>query len=1324
MSNYCVFRPSKGVEVFDRLKKEFGYNIAREVFVRAAVNSQFKSDFKNTLRLTPEGVVTFDSLMSNKVVQDYIGETRVINSLENTYEDLEDTRENYGRLLESAYHFNTTNDSRNNYVATVERKDNNTIGIKISRKNEATVNRFNSQYSSYALNRRLANIFSSIGVTVGALSQAEMAAGRAGVTDFSKAKEIAAGFVSLIRVANNMEGEQALPEEFAHTIIGIFRNSPLVERCLNALTSSPNALEKVLGDDYNDVVQFYTDSEGNVDYSMVAEEALGHILRDNLLKEQLQTNVPRPSLFKRLIDWVKNQFKRFSEDDVRQAIIDSDVAMGELARNMLSGLMEINKEDIANAQREAQLNKLSDRIERNMDILKKVRDVEVKRDKITHEKSEATQITIADLNKYMKEGADTAQGIMNYAYEAVQRLKALEGSLNRIKTNADTPSDEIFKTLRYCRTYIKSYGVFIDDMAAAMNAENLEEDNMFDREFRFGDSSFTLRSVISELNMLSKQLGEEFISVAVPAFAEFLKPFYGEPFRIPSGRRAGEIVTVEDLIAEAKNGDISLLDRWLDAASDSGDALIQLFDKVIQNHKEKARLETMEHFRTIWALRKKAEDLGITDFEWMFEKDATGRKTGNYVSDANYGEFKRQRREFEEYLNEKYGKNPSGDAAQQKIAERKRWREENCTSVTGPYLPNPKKFPSARLTDRQRDILSEFIALKFKFDSKYPDNRVDLNKAIQMRKYGGQRLIDNVAHLGRTYENIKEIVANAVTRREDDDQLFGDETTRGLVNFEGKEHLTLPILYNTRLQNPEELTTDVFGSLMAYAYAACNYEQMSECVDPLEIGRVLVAEKRKIPETRGSKVIKEKLQHKGIQITSDVQKTATNIEARINDLMESQVYGRYLKDGGTLEVLGKRVSVNKITSLALKFSSMTQLGLNAVANLANVATGLAMTNIEAVAGQFFTAKQLAKADATYAANIVQFASELGSRTKSSPLALYNELLNIKQDFSEKARHSIQKKNLLQRVFGANIAFLGQTCGDHWLYSRIGIAMGEGIEVYVNGKKMNLWEAAIAATVEKDGFKMVDRNLIKDKNGEPVDIGRISRRIAKVNQYCFGVYNDEDANAASRVALTRLLQQYRKWMKIQYSRRFQKGQMNLTTEIWEEGYYRTLGRITNELLRGERQWGQQLTEDEKYNIRRSLFEIFQTFAVFALCNWVEWPDDKDRPWLMKLGELIARREAHELGGLTPSTVMLQEMLKTFKNPLPVTSWAQNGFNLINSAMTPSDWVEELQSGPYKGMTKFEKNLIKSPLPFVPWYNQIRRFTGDLDTSIQYYMRPAT
>jgi hypothetical protein len=74
-------------------------------------------------------------------------------------------------------------------------------------------------------------------------------------------------------------------------------------------------------------------------------------------------------------------------------------------------------------------------------------------------------------------------------------------------------------------------------------------------------------------------------------------------------------------------------------------------------------------------------------------------------------------------------------------------------------------------------------------------------------------------------------------------------------------------------------------------------------------------------------------------------------------------------------------------------------------------------------------------------------------------------------------------------------------------------------------------------------------------------------------------------------------------------------------------------------------------------------------------------------------------------------------------MPSASWELDIFNVINSALTPSDYVEELQSGPYKGMTRFEKNLIKSPLPYVPWYRQIKKFTGDLDTSIAYYVRPS-
>ena len=102
--------------------------------------------------------------------------------------------------------------------------------------------------------------------------------------------------------------------------------------------------------------------------------------------------------------------------------------------------------------------------------------------------------------------------------------------------------------------------------------------------------------------------------------------------------------------------------------------------------------------REIWALRQEAENAGITTFDWMFERDSNGRKTGNYVSAVNYGKFDEARKALEDRLDEKYGVNPTGEDAKKKIAERTAWRKDNCTEVVGPWEPNPEKFPGEKLT--------------------------------------------------------------------------------------------------------------------------------------------------------------------------------------------------------------------------------------------------------------------------------------------------------------------------------------------------------------------------------------------------------------------------------------------------------------------------------------------------------------------------------------------------------------------------------------------------------------------------------------------------
>ena len=65
----------------------------------------------------------------------------------------------------------------------------------------------------------------------------------------------------------------------------------------------------------------------------------------------------------------------------------------------------------------------------------------------------------------------------------------------------------------------------------------------------------------------------------------------------------------------------------------------------------------------------------------------------------------------------------------------------------------------------------------------------------------------------------------------------------------------------------------------------------------------------------------------------------------------------------------------------MKGSSTAMLGFNFLANLANVTTGVAMQNIEAAASEYFTASQLASADAEYIKLLPEYLSELNNRNK-------------------------------------------------------------------------------------------------------------------------------------------------------------------------------------------------------------------------------------------------------------------------------------------------------------------------------------------------------
>jgi hypothetical protein len=1331
----CVYAPKKGVKTFYKLKSNFGYSSACKIY-NISTNPKFIQDFKDTLSLDAEGVPTYASLMKNSVIKNFLGKDTVIRELNKHFPKRDDTIDNYKLALVDALNFNRTDENSDKYVATVETNDDGKIAVSVKEKTAETAKEAAGQQATRVLNDKIVSILEPLGVNIGMLTDEEVGAGRVGVTDFSTAKRIAEDIVSMIKLANNTEGYKALSEEFSHLIIGAMRTEPLISRSIKSLADNPDVLMNILGeDDYYDTLNYYEGYDNAM--QLVAEEALGRLLQTSL-KEQLSEKTQPSNLLRRAFNYIVNKFKKMNFNDVERSISDAQIVMNTMAEKIMSGTFMLSKENIAKSQREASFNALSKKIQRNIDILNNAINTEVKRYKITNPTSERKEAIKKDIDALKKQAADkehTVLGLLNYAKQAVDSFKSSSLVLDNIGTETDIPKK--FKTLRGIRVTIDSYSKFIKELNDAYNEET-DEDSDFKKEFTvetpLGKEVLNMSELIKDLNTQSQLLTSKYLKTVLPAFAQYLEPILGKKIATSMKDSAGNEITVEELLTKASS-DISFLDRWLDSMADSSDVLLQAFDEVYKRAVDKSRLESIKEFKEIQALRQEAESYGITSYEWMFERDKEGNKTGNYISEINSTQYYKDLKDESDKLDKKYGKNPTDkDKVSAKAEERKAWlREHAVRGIDGRYYANPRVYHNRdfnKLTAHQKIIWKKFLEFKAKHDIKYSEDTNNL-KAIQIRKDGIQRFIDSASSPSSIWTNIKDNIASTFLERADDDSIYGDKSRRGLTDFNGKEFMVLPKLYTNSLENSNELSTDIFGTLIAYTASTNNYEELDKIVDPLETGRTLVQEARQVQSTRGNKIVNETFKAAGVEVKNTVfDPKGTNIEKKLNDFMESQIYHKYLKDSGTFDVFKKAVNKNKLTSWFLGLSSTAQLGFNFLANEANVATGVSMQNIEAAAGEYFTAKELLIADKEYTKYIGAFVSELGSRNKKSKLALFDELFDIRQNFSKSGSHKNMRSNWVARLFGEDIQFIGQDGGDHWLYNRTAIAMAKHEKVKVPGKgTISLWDALTISNVFKDNNSIKQMTIPEGTttaNGELFDIHKFTRKVAHVNQTLFGIYNDEDRMAANRVIMGRLIMQYRKWMKPQFNKRFQKAQYSISTEQWEEGYYVTFAKMINNLVRGKVQLGEQwhnMSNHEKANIKRVLAEVAQFFAVWLLANIIEWPDDKKRPWAMKFAEYSSKRLVHELGNLTPSTTMANEILKTVQSPAASISMVNNIVNLIGSAIDPRDWTNEISTGPYKGYSTFEKNLYRAPIPGVMQYKQVDKFVNEIDNSIQFYARPS-
>lgn len=1291
-------------------------------------STNFIQNWNPRLVMDDNNEPTISSLLKKTNLKDVINTQKVLKKLNNDIGHYHKTGrvklylnndKNYRELVQRAIQFNTSSEFREDYVASVEKvldSESNRVYISPVIRVRDKMNSINADNMAYNfnLNNRLRDILAAHGISIGALTDLEKRRGVSGVTDFSQAKDAATGLIEMIRLAEGIKGERALPEEFAHFAIEAMGDTPLINRLINNLSSN-GLIGDILGGDYD---TYYTLYKG--DEAKLAKEAAGKLLAKHLLQQEAIPSAPYKNLLERVINAIKNFFRSLDASSIQKAMIEADRDFGKMAKDILTGQLD-DVIDVRNIASTEMYYNTQERVGRDKRLLQDIINNELKRLKIYEKRNPNSQFSANQrllIDKLEIELADNneIEGIYAFLDNALEELQKVSNRLEVLRNTPASNLNERAKVLRDVRNYMYSYQRIADSVRQALREEEKETDN------RYGQR---VRVALDNVSRLLDDLSVDYNTLTMPLFVDFIKPFVGDSIMVPFGKYKGKTMTAESLVKIADE-DISFFDRWLDSMADSSDYMLKVMDQAVKRSKENARLKTIDVQKQLQAATIKLEQAGIKTTDWMFERDSKGNLSGNYISEINHALFRERMRIMFKSLNDKYGRNPVGQDAENYNKERKAWFDANMEVVDGKRQPKMSIYASMeyrKLNKAQKEYYNTIMDIKAKLDALLPDKYTKLTNAVAIRK----DLLERVKSSDGVKSGAKQIwesIKDEFIRRSDDTD-FGDKAT--VKDFEDREVQMLPIYY-TKLkegESPNDLSTDIVSTLTAYAAMANDFDEMNKVIDVLEVGRDLLRE-REVTQTRAGKPLVEKFKAVGRKVESKLTKTGdkSRFMERLNDFFEMQVYGRYMADEGTF---GKtNIDKGKVANFVNRMTSTNNLALNILSGISNVATGKVMMRIESMAGEFFNEKNTLKADRVYGQELPKFLAELGNRVKTNKLALWDELFNVMQEYEKDVKEvNFDRKTWFSRMFGTSALFFMNNAGEHWMQNRTSLALADAYKMKApNGKITNLWDAMEVVYIDPNNKKLGAKLQVKKgytkADGSTFtndDIRKFSRKAAAINQRMHGIYNKADRSAVQRLAVGRMGIMFRKWIKPSLNRRFKSATYNYDLEAWTEGYYLTTGRFLNQLFQDLRKsqfdissrWN-EMTKTERANVIRAITEVSHFLAVMAAIGLIEWSDDRDRPWLVKMVEYQLRRLYTELGALTPTPAMVQEGLKILKSPAAGVNTVEKALNLLD-LLNPFNYEtfngEDaiLQSGPYEGKSKAQQSLLKSPL--APMYNTVLR-----------------
>lgn len=619
-------------------------------------------------------------------------------------------------------------------------------------------------------------------------------------------------------------------------------------------------------------------------------------------------------------------------------------------------------------------------------------------------------------------------------------------------------------------------------------------------------------------------------------------------------------------------------------------------------------------------------------------------------------------------------------------------------------IPNPKYFDNSAA---YKKITSD-PKLKALYDALV--DVMDLsNSKIGFLRYANKYKLPQIEGGSwtqiRSKDNFLKGIAYAAqdlyTVKDDDDRYMIENAKRS----DGSLVKLIPTRYIKMLDNPDAITNDVVGSIIHYYKMAVNYEKMSEAAPELELALDFVS-RMDFKDKKGGKI-------------SGVESKTYD---KMKDLMDRFVYGME-KDAKEVDVKlpkGKHVklSIDKLVNNLAAYTRIQGISQNLNVILTGLITNKIQNRLEAMSGIYFGNEELAKATKTLLPAYVDAIKNIGKANNKNKVLCYLEFLGVVRD-NEQTFSKLNQSRLL-RALNQHYWYFGHEIGDIITKGKLALSVAffnkydpetgkfvnknQFLRKFKDKKKGKAAWKALNITFF-DAFEVKDNQLVvRPEYAKIVDektLNRIKNTTKQIATRIDTQLTDLDKSKLHSTLIGQLLLIYRNFILVNLQTKFlTKRQFNYSTGMWSEAqipaayeyikrHYFDKSKI-DQLRELYKDHYDELDDYEKGCLKRITYEfLFSTLGFWLISSVIRAMADEDRDnwWKQEAAYLTLRASLETRGNVLPIEVF--NMLNA-----PTAAWSTLQYWGDLTTVALQDPTEEINKGPYRGLNRLQRSLIKA------------------------------